>query len=159
MDATEVAALNALLAGQRVAALATLHGGEPAVSMVPFAKLPDGSGFVVHVSRLATHTRDMIENPAVALLVTAPLAPGESALALPRASIKGRARPCPPGSDGYQLARASYLAKLPDAQELFGFSDFSLFVIEHESVRYVAGFGRAMTVSAERMRAALGARP
>ena len=159
MDASEVAALNALLAGQRVAALATLHRGEPAVSMVPFAKLPDGTGFVVHVSRLATHTKDMLENPAVALLVTAPLAPGASALALPRAGIKGRARACPPESAGYELARATYLAKLPDAQELFGFSDFSLFVIEPESVRYVAGFGRAMTITAERMRAALGAHP
>ena len=155
MDATESAALTALLRTQPVAALATLHKGAPAVSMVPFALLPDGSGFVIHVSRLATHTQDMIQNPAVALLVTAPAAAAESPLALPRASVQGKAHPCPPESPGYGQARQTYLAKLPNAEPLFSFGDFSLFVIEPESLRSVAGFGRAASLVGERMRAVL----
>ena len=63
MDATESAALMNLLRTQPVASLATLHRGAPAVSMVPFALLPDGTGFVIHVSQLATHTQDMLHNP------------------------------------------------------------------------------------------------
>lgn len=156
MEADEAAALNRLLSTQPVAALATLHQGEPAISMVPFALLPQGAGFVIHVSRLATHTRDMLEHPAVALLVTAALAEAETPLALPRASIQGRARPLAPESTEHAQARAAYLAKLPDALELFSFADFSLVVIEPEVIRYVAGFGRAMSLTAERLRAALG---
>ncbi len=155
MDATESAALMSLLRTQPVASLATLHKGAPAVSMVPLALLPDGTGFVIHVSQLATHTQDMLHNPAVALLVTAPLAVGDSPLALPRASVQGLAHPCPSDSPRYREARKAYLAKLPDAEPLFSFGDFSLFVIEPESLRWVAGFGRAMSVVDERMRAVL----
>ncbi len=53
MDPSEAIALKSLLVKQAVAALATLHKDEPAVSMVPFAFLPDGTGIVIHVSRLA----------------------------------------------------------------------------------------------------------
>eukprot|EP01036_Dinobryon_divergens_P041960 gene41960-55674_t len=108
-----------LLRTQPVASLATLHKGAPAVSMVPFALLPDGTGFVIHVSQLATHTQDMLHNPAVALLVTAPLAAADSPLALPRASVQGQARQCTPHSPAYEQARQTYLAKLPDAEPLF----------------------------------------
>jgi len=156
MEDSEVAALKSLLAKQPVAALATLHSGEPAVSMVPFAVLSSGTGFVIHVSRLATHTQDMLGNPAVALLVTASLAEGHSPLALPRLSIQGRARQCLPDSPGYPDARSAYVAKLPDAEELFSFSDFSLFILEPKSMRYVAGFGRAVSLTSERIRAVLG---
>lgn len=156
MDATESAALIALLRTQPVASLATLHKGAPAVSMVPFALLPDGAGFVIHVSRLATHTQDMLHNPAVALLITAPLTAADSPLALPRASVQGQARQCVPESPGYGQARQAYLTQLPDAEPLFSFGDFSLFVIEPESLRWVAGFGRAMSLVGERMHEVLG---
>jgi len=157
MNASETAALKSLLSTQPVAALATLHNGEPAISMVPFALLPLGTDFIVHVSRLATHTRDMSENPAVALLVTASLEDAETPLALPRASIQGRARQCVPESDEFAQARIAYLAKLPEAEELFSFSDFSLFIIEPKSVRYVAGFGRAISLTAAQIKALWGA--
>ncbi len=156
MKVSEVAALKSLLTKQPVAALATLHSGKPAVSMVPFAMLSSGIGFVIHVSRLATHTNDMLDNPAVALLITASLAEGHTPLALPRVSIQGQAQQCLPESPGYLEARSAYLAKLPDAEELFSFSDFSLFIVESKSIRYVAGFGRAVSLTPERMRAVLG---
>ena len=81
MTAEQAEALRQLLASQPVAALATLHDGEPAVSMVPWALRADGR-FVIHVSALASHTADLRAHPEVALLITAPLAAGESPLAL-----------------------------------------------------------------------------
>jgi putative heme iron utilization protein len=63
MDAEQTQLLQALLTAQPVAALATLHKGEPAASMVPYALLPNGRGVVIHVSRLATHTADMLAQP------------------------------------------------------------------------------------------------
>jgi putative heme iron utilization protein len=127
--------------------------------MVPFAVLPDGTGIAIHVSQLATHTHDMMADPRVALLVTGLPEDAETPLALPRVSIQGRAHPCEPGSAEYQRARTAYLSKRPEAEELFSFADFSLFVIQPTSVRYVAGFGRAMSLSPEAMQAVWGGRP
>jgi heme iron utilization protein len=159
MEASEATALKSLLSNQPVAALATLHKGEPAISMVPFAMLPCGTGFVIHVSRLAAHTNDMLTKPDVALLVTAPLTVGQSPLALPRISIQCRARQCTPESAEYAPARDAYLTKLPDAEDLFSFADFSLFIIEADTARYVAGFGRALSLTAERLQAAMALQP
>jgi len=153
MDSSDSQALKSLLEQTAVAALATLHKAEPAVSMVPYALLPGTARLVIHVSRLATHTQDMLAHPAVSLLVTAAPAPALSPLALPRASVTGQARVCRPDEADYATARAAYLAKLPDAEELFSFSDFSLFTIEPRALRYVAGFGRAMSLQAGQLAA------
>lgn len=147
MTAEQVEALRQLLASQPVAALATLHDGEPAVSMVPWALRADGC-FVIHVSALASHTADLRAHPEVALLITAPLAAGESPLALPRLSVRGRAEPCPTGAPGYDDARAAYLARLPESAELFSFGDFSLFAISVLSARFVGGFAQARSLTA-----------
>lgn len=155
MNASEAQTLKSLLETQPIAALATLHKGEPAVSMVPFALLPGSTNLVIHVSRLATHTNDMLANPAVSFLVTASAQGTDSPLALPRASVQGRARPCEPESLEYHQSRAAYLAKLPEAEELFSFADFSLFLVETRTVRYVAGFGRAMSLTAQQLAAIL----
>lgn len=159
MDASTATALKSLLETRPVAALATLHDGEPAVSMVPFALLPGSTTFVIHVSRLATHTKDMQRNPAVALLVTAADDPGDTPLALPRVSLEGRARACDPESAEHAQARAAYLAKLPESAELFAFPDFSLFLVEARSARFVAGFGRALSVTASQLAGVLGEAP
>jgi putative heme iron utilization protein len=148
VDSSIAQPLRALLAHTPVATLATLHKGEPATSMVPYALLPDGR-FVIHVSRLATHTRDMLEHPAVSLLVMAAPGSAETPLALPRVSVQGQALVCAPDAPDHAAARAAYLAKLPEAEELFSFADFSLFLITPQFLRYVAGFGRAHTVTAE----------
>jgi heme iron utilization protein len=156
MQPAEALVLNALLERRPVAALATLHQGGPAVSMVPFALMPDGARFVIHVSRLASHTHDLLANPAVALLVMAADDAADSALALPRVSIQGVARPCERESADYPGARAAYLRKLPEAEDLFSFADFSLFVVEARSVRFVAVSGRAMSFSADRLAGIMG---
>ena len=136
-----------LLQHQPVAALATLHRGAPTVSMVPFALLPDAGGLLIHVSALATHTQDMRRKSEVSLLVMGALQDAETPLALPRVSVSGRARPLVRDSDEYATARDAYLRKLPDAEPLFDFGDFSLFVIEPTSARFVAGFGRALSLN------------
>lgn len=154
MDAPTQAALRQLLQDARTAALATLHRDEPAVSMVPYALLPDGR-FIIHVSRLATHTQDLLSHPGASLLVMAAPGSADTPLALPRVSVQGQARVCPPDAPDYAAARTAYLARLPEAKELFGFGDFSLFLIEPQFLRYVAGFGRAHTLTAAQYAALL----
>ena len=147
MNESTAAQLKQLLRERSVAALGTLHAGAPYVSMVPYAIAPDGSGLLIHVSRLASHTRDMRADARVSLLVMQELEGGTSALALPRASIQGRALELAADAPDLSAFRAAYLERFPDAEQLFGFADFSLFTIQPESVRFVAGFAEAHSCS------------
>src|SRR5690349_20689784 len=139
MNAVQAQAMRHLLERQDVAALGTLHKGEPFVSMVPYALAPGGQGFVIHVIRLATHTKDMETDPRVSLLVMEERTPEVPPQALPRVTVQGEARPCAPDAPRYAGAREGYLSRFPNSQEMFGFADFSLFVIEPRSLRVVGG--------------------
>jgi heme iron utilization protein len=139
--------LRSLLQSQTVGALATLHKGRPAVSMVPFALCAASQSLAIHVSTLATHTQGMEALSAVALLVTAAQAADIAPQALPRLSITGTARRCLPEAPEYSAARRAYLARFREAEPMFSFGDFSLFRIEPTSVRGVAGFGQAWSIT------------
>jgi hypothetical protein len=149
MNETAAAQLKQLLQQRSVAALGTLHAGAPYVSMVPYAIAPDSSGMLIHVSGLASHTKDMRADARVSLLVTQEEGGGTSALALVRTSIQGTAQEIAVDAPDLPAFRAAYLERFPDAAQLFGFADFSLFRIQPESVRFVAGFGEAHSFSAE----------
>lgn len=149
MPETATAQLKQLLRQRSVAALGTLHAGAPYVSMVPYAIAPDASGLIIHVSSLSSHTKDMRTNPRVSLLVMQAETGETSALALARASIQGTALEFASDSPDLPGFRAAYLERFPEASQLFGFADFSLFKIQPESVRFVAGFARAHTYSGE----------
>ena len=142
MDARQARALRELLSRQEVAALGTLHKGEPFVSMVPYALLPDGA-LVVHVSRLASHTRDMEEHPGVSVMVMAERAADEPPQALARLTLQGEAQTLAPDAPGYAAARDAYLARFPASEPMFGFADFSLLRIAPRSARFVGGFAQA----------------
>ena len=154
-SAASPTSLAGLLRSRSVAALGTLHAGAPFVSMVPFAPLPGGDGIVVHVSRLAAHTQDMIDEPRVSLLVTQPEGAGVAAQALARVSIQGEAREMEKGSGEERACREAYLARFPEAAPLTGFADFSFFSIHPSQARLVAGFAQARSVTAETLAAAL----
>jgi putative heme iron utilization protein len=149
MTETATAQLRQLLRKRTVAALGTLRAGAPYVSMVPYALAPDASGLIIHVSRLSSHTKDMRTDPRVSLLVMQEEGGETSALALPRASIQGTALEL--AADAPDLAgfRAAYLERFPEASQIFGFADFSMFKIQPTSVRFVAGFAQAHTFSRE----------
>ena len=87
--------LNAKLAGllraRKTAALGTLRAGAPFVSMVPYALAADASGLLVHVSELAAHTRDMLADARVSLMVSEDEGGDKSPLALVRVTIQGEA--------------------------------------------------------------------
>jgi putative heme iron utilization protein len=155
VNPAQAQALRQLLQGQRIASLGTLHGDEPYVSMVPFALLPGGSAFVIHVSQLSSHTRDMLASSRVSLLVVAPDTAGTPAQALARVTIQGQAEQCTASAPGYAAAREAYLSRFPQAVDIFELPDFSLFAIRPTSVRFIAGFAQAVTLTPEAVVAAL----
>jgi hypothetical protein len=149
MSPEHAAQLAGLVRGRSVGALGTLHAGAPFVSMVPYAILPDGSAFVVHVSRLAAHTKDMLAHPQVSLLVMQPEGKGQAPQALARVSVQGEASEMQKGSDGERDCRGAYLSRFPEAAPLTEFGDFSFFAIRPSQARFVAGFAQAMSVTGE----------
>jgi heme iron utilization protein len=188
MDDTSARALRCLVDRQPVAALGTLHRGEPAVSMVPFtlARLPaittpgiPAAGhpcpdvrrhddppdracpvhLVIHVSGLASHTRNLNDHPRASVLVVDELAPGASPLALPRVSFDAEACLLDRDSDRWTAAREAYLARLPEAEDLFELGDFRLVALKPLAVRLVAGFGRAGTLTGDELYAWLLSNP
>jgi hypothetical protein len=149
----ELSELLALLVRERrTAALGTLREGAPCVSMVPYAIAPDGSGFVVHVSRLAEHTRDMLADARASLLIAEGEGAGKSPLGLMRVSVQGLARRISNGSPELPKFKAAYLARFADAEPIFGFADFSSCIVRPDAARFVAGFGQAHTLSGDTLR-------
>lgn len=148
--------LQQLIQGRVIAALGTLHQGVPFVSMVTYAVARDGS-LILHVSRLAAHTQDMLDSPDVSLLITESEAAGKMPQALARVTLQGRAEMLHRDSEKYTDAREIYLSRFPNAAPLFEFSDFSIFVIEPVSARVIAGFGQAVTITGDDFATALSA--
>lgn len=152
------AVLRSLLLDRPTAALATLHAGRPAASLIPFAVHigPAGLRLVTHVSGLAAHTREMRSCPEVCLLISAADDTAEMPQALARVSIPARAEFIAADHPDQAELAAAYLGKFPEAAPLFQLGDFSIVALVPESGRLVAGFGRAVTLDPDALSAAVG---
>ena len=117
--------------------------------MVPFVLRDDSAVLLIHVSALATHTRDMQSHPRVSLMVMAEPTPAVPPQALPRVALQAEVRMLPREGSDYEPAKAAYLARFPDAAVTFELADFSLVELAPTSARLVAGFGRAHALVGE----------
>lgn len=143
-------ALRAMLNTQRVASLGTLNvDGAPFVSMVPYAIEPVAACLVIHVSLLAPHTRNLLTNPAVSMMVMQPEVAGEPVHALSRVSMDGTATRLQPESPGWLAARRVYLERFPEAEPMTHLGDFSFVAFFPKAARQVAGFGTARPLEEE----------
>lgn len=136
-----------ILKGRTVAALGTLQGGAPSVSMAPYVFLPDGSRVIIHVSTLSAHTRNLLADGRVGLLIMDAEGDGIPAQGLPRISLSGEAKVLTAGTAEHDEAKATYLGRFPDAAMLFDLEGFRLFEIRPTQVRFIAGFGQAITLA------------
>jgi putative heme iron utilization protein len=149
MDADNRGDLVNLLRTQRWAALATVdNNGMPLASSVAYALATDARGFLLHLSRLAEHTRSRLQRPEAALVVGAPDRGDGDPQTLARCSIQGQAVRIDHDSPAYSGARAAYIARLPDSEQRFGFSDFEMFLLEPSRGQFVGGFARAFGLDA-----------
>jgi putative heme iron utilization protein len=154
MKPAELAIIATLIRGQRQAALGTLRDDAPFVSMVAYAAEPDFSGFLLHLSRLAPHTQHLLAHPQAALLICESDDGRDDVQTLARITLIGATVPVPAASAEYLTARERYLARLPAAAPLFDFPDFALFRLVPSEARYIGGFARAYTLTAEHLRQA-----
>jgi heme iron utilization protein len=116
---------------------------------------PDAVGFLIHVSRLAQHTRDLLADARMSLMLVAPLTEDQDPLALPRLTLQGMAEEIPAGSGAHAAAAEAYLARFPQAELTLGLGDFSFFLLRPAAGRLVLGFGRALSLDASQIRTAL----
>jgi heme iron utilization protein len=134
-----------LLRRRREGALATLmrDGGAPYCSLVNLASAPDGSP-VLLISRLAVHTRNLLADPRVSLMLDERAAgdPLQGA----RIMLMGEAVAADPAE--LPTLRRRYLAAHPGAEAYIDFKDFSLFRIITSGAHLVAGFGRIVDLAA-----------
>ena len=159
METTEREKLARLLGGGRWAALATYGDGVPLASMVAYACEPEFTGFLLHLSRLSAHTRNLLASPFTSIVISEPDSVRvRNPQTLARVSIQGEARILREDSNGYAEARALYEKRFPDSSPLFGFGDFLLFRLVPREARFVAGFASAYTIDAEELKKAAAVR-
>ncbi len=127
--------------------LSTLgEGGYPHGSYVTFAM--HGPDPVFLISKLATHTQNLMKDPRASLMAHESHA--EDPLANGRVTLLG---PCVRLEDDGE-ARAAYLAVQPQAEYYVDFADFSFYRLTVESLRYIGGYGRMSWVDVADWRSA-----
>src|SRR5450631_766111 len=135
-----------LLRRSRQGALATLMAGsgDPYCSLVNVASHADGSP-VLLISRLALHTRNILGDSRVSLMLDERAAgdPLEGS----RIMLAGRAEQAE--GDDLAILRRRYLNAHPSAEAFVNFKDFSFFRIRPSGTHLVAGFGRIVDLEPE----------
>jgi putative heme iron utilization protein len=139
-------ALARLIRTQRIAHLATLRQGAPMASMTLYLPAPDFGAFHVHVSRLAWHTQDMLQDARVALSIAEADDGRADPFTLTRLTIRGNAVQLGDGP------KDSWLKKFPEQAINFTLADFSFWEITPRDARFVAGFGSIHNLSAEQLK-------
>jgi putative heme iron utilization protein len=134
--------LAALLRDQRWAALATARDNEPLASWVAVVPEDDLGGFLLHLSRLALHTRYLETNPRASLSFTESDRDTHDPQELARVSLQGYVETIRRDVAGYAAARERYLVRFPAAAPMFELTDFVLVRFVTVTARYVSGFGR-----------------
>ena len=150
--------LQAILLGQRVAALGTLQSdGKPYVSMVPYAIEPVSGRVVLQVATLAPHAEHMRYDPRVSLLVIATeptdLPPGTQ----PRLTLEGRAEFLQNGSAEWQVCRSAFIDRYPDSGPLNAMLEFDFIALRLSVARQVSGFGTTRNVPGDLLQPLLAA--
>lgn len=118
--------------------------GYPFGSVTPFVLNHQGMPTIL-ISTIAEHTKNIVENAHVSLVVF----DHETDLqANARLTLLGTAEP----TDKHNaLMRARYLRYIPQAEQYFEMHDFSFYTLHIDHARYIAGFGKMGWIEGESM--------
>ncbi len=143
-----------LIRNRRWAALATLGPDGPEASWVAYVPEADFGGFLLHLSTLASHTRNLLADPRAGLAISELERNGEDPQVLMRVMIQGRMTIPPKESPDYWEMARRYQEQLPASTPRFEFGDFLLLRLTPVRIRFVGGFARAYTLDDVALRAA-----
>lgn len=111
------------------------YPGYPFGSVAPFVCNHQAEP-VILISTIAEHTKNILQNPKVSLVV---FSGADDLQANARLTLMGEAIACDKQDPDL---RARYLRYLPQADTYFDMHDFHFYRIRVDHVRYIAGFGR-----------------
>jgi heme iron utilization protein len=127
-----------IAASTNTGTLATLTAdGDPWASFVTYGLL--GGAPVLCVSNLAEHGRNLAADPRASIAIVTPNAETDP-LASGRITLAGVVEQ--PTGDERAAAREAHLAAVAAAKYYIDYSDFSLWVLRVQRVRWVGGYGR-----------------
>ena len=132
-----------LVRSVRVGVLITMSGDRPLGSHVPFLIGDNWTQMFIHISQLASHTKNLAHDRRIALFLAEPDRPEKNPMALKRINLQGEAQPLPPTSKDYETIKQQYLECFPQSAMTFQLPDFQLWSLLMTSAHFVAGFGRA----------------
>lgn len=137
----------ALVQVHTVASLSTLSDdGHPWGSIVTYGQMPDGSP-VILVSTLAEHGRNLVRDQRASIVVQQAESFGDP-LDNGRVTLAGVMRE-PVDEEELAVAQAAVVKASPSAALYGGFGDFTHWILDIDRVRWVGGFGRMDSVTAE----------
>ncbi|MGB5150490.1 MAG: DUF2470 domain-containing protein [Mycobacterium sp.] len=132
-----------IAAATNTGTLATLTAdGAPWASLVTYG-LHQGAP-VLCVSNMAEHGRNLVGDQRASIAIVAPDAPDDP-LASGRVTLAGMV--VRPTGEDLQTVRAAHLAAVPAAKYYIDYSDFTLWVLQVQRVRWVGGYGRMDSAS------------
>ena len=143
-------AARTIVAATNAATLATLTvDGDPWASLVAYGQLSGTP--ILCVSNLAEHGRNLAGDPRASMSIVA-ASSDDDPLAGGRVTLAGAVTI--PATAELDAARQAYLDAVPGAQSYLDFSDFTLWLLQVQRVRWVGGYGRMDSATGEEYRAA-----
>lgn len=133
-----------IAASTNTGTLATLTAdGDPWASFVTYGLL--GGAPVLCVSNLAEHGRNLAGDPRASIAIVAPTTDADP-LASGRITLAGIVEK--PSGNELSAAREAHLSAVAAAKYYIDYSDFTLWVLRVQRVRWVGGYGRMDSATA-----------
>jgi putative heme iron utilization protein len=132
-----------IAASTNIGTLASLTAdGDPWASFITYGLL--GGAPVLCVSNLAEHGRNLAGDPRASIAIVAPATDADP-LANARVTLAGYVEQ--PSGDERAAAREAHLSAVAAAKYYIDYTDFSLWVLRVQRVRWVGGYGRMDSTS------------
>lgn len=130
--------------------MATLNAqGGPAISYAPFIRDEQGC-FYVFISQLASHTRDLLQHPQVAIMVIADEHETRQIFARTRATYQCQVEVIGRDEALYNPLLDRMQARFGEVMGVLrGLGDFVLFRLKPQTGRFVMGFGQAFVLAGQ----------
>lgn len=155
MGPEDLRTLSQLLRGQRLLSLAVIVDDLPVVGLLPFVAAPTFAALVVHASHLAAHTAGLGEDQPWSGVVAEPDAAERDPLQTRRVLLHGRSRAIE-DPEVLSRIRSVWRDRYPSASMTLDLADFTFFSLDIEGGRLVAGFARALNLTAAHFAQAAG---
>ena len=146
MERDVLTRLRDLLSASRVLSLAVTVEGEAEAALLPFVAREDFAAVYVQASGLARHSRGLMTDARVGVLVHVPDAPDADPMQLPRLTVQAVVGILERESAEFAAAADRFAGRFPAAAMTLALADFNLYQLTLGRGRYVEGFARAFNV-------------